>query len=456
MARKIDIGHFDWENESEYIIIDDHEEWNKFIATLDRNKFIPFEATYGLRTNRSFWIDNRWSIIIQGECPTVYLGINMQKKQIVKFAPDSHKGGLAARKVLVNKMHETNGKKLQARFGALSQDRELYWLEWTNLDVVKALHQINRCVGPFIGSIDKNTYVSEGLYKADVSSAYPSCGRERLPDLKKSKMVRGYVEPSEEWPIVFYLVGHHIAEYGVFDTHKDMKHDLYQLYRNSHTCKMWKTKKKKEKAVSFGPGYLSQELKDLEVCLCCKYSKYDLKEFDYFYNLKESLEDGSERDEAKGVMNYSIGTFDMINCPNYEILPYKMKYFGHLRALICARHNHNMIEYYDDLIKSGYRIIQVQTDSIIWQGKMASCVSREKTFGALHLEIENGHGYIHGCGAYWVEDDNRVIEKHQGIRNWDLNKDKIQSLDDFRRFFETNEIEFEHWELQPDFTFRLA
>ena len=145
-------------------------------------------------------------------------------------------------------------------------------------------------------------------------------------------------------------------------------------------------------------------------------------------------------------MNLTIGTFDFVECPNYELKPWKGKYFGHLRALICARHNHNMIGYYDEIVKKGYRVLQIQTDSIMWQGGAIDSAIRDKEIGKLHLEIENGKAFIHGCGAYWIEDVNTAIEKHQGIRNWE----GAQSLEEFKMFFENKKPIFEIWRLNPD------
>lgn len=430
-----DLRYIYWDKEAEKEVVSDYYEWNDIMDTLDWSLYIPWEATYGIRTHRGFWLDGRWSYQIKNECPVVYIGYELYKHVIISF--NSTSDGIKALKALKAKMKETNGKLFEARFGGLPQDKE-------NLPRVKQLHEINRCVGPFVGnaSLQKNQWYDSGVYKADVSSAYPAAGRDKLPTLKGCRLVNGYVEPSEEWPIVFYLKNHHIAEYGVFDTHEDMQHELYKWYRGRGDRKVHKTKRKKEMPVKFLP-FVEDEL-----CLCCKYSEYDLKEFDYFYDLKSSS-DKEEAEIAKGVMNKSIGTFDMVDCPDMELLPCKIKYFGHLRAIICARHNHNMIKYYDEIVSKGYKVIQVQTDSIIWQGGMIESATREKAMGKLHLEIENGKGFIHGCGAYWVEDNNTAIEKHQGIRGW--KEYGIDSLEKFREFFETTDnVRFEEWRLNPE------
>ena len=433
--------NFDWEKESVKRVFHSHEEWNQAIDELDWNKYIPFEATYGVRTARAFWVDNRWSYVMEGEGAKIYLGKDMLDHEIWVFRQETKlidaegnetapiTGGAAA-KLFGEKLKETNGKKLQARFGGINQfdvtADEWKWIE--------PIHVINKCVGPFVGnaSLRANQYYEGNVYKADVSSAYPGEGMYKLPDLHTAQLFDYCIEPSEEWPIVMYLDTHHIAEYKGFDTRKEYNHVLYRQFRNQKN-RMYKTKRKVERARKFGFAF------DSEMCLAFKYSEYNLEEFKYFYERK-----GID-DQAKAIMNYVIGTFDYIEAPNGEIVRSKGTYYGHLRAVICARHNHNMIKYYDEIVKSGGTVLQVQTDSIMWQGKPIASAIREKQIGKLHLEIENGRAFIHGCGAYWVEDDNQKIEKHQGIK--DFPKDKINCLEDFKKYFETERIRIEAWRL---------
>ena len=381
---------------------------------------------------------------MEGECVEIRIGRSLTEHEIYTYrdevvvedaeaksecAPSIR--GFEALKEMKKKLKETNNRGLQARFGALNP-----YLE-DDMTMIKGLHKINKCVGPFVGnfSLLRNQYY-EGVWKADVSSAYPGEGMYNLPDLHGAKLVDEYVEPTEEWPIVFYLDSGHVAEYGKFDTHRDQYHVLYKQFRNRGENRVYKTQYKKEYKVSFMNGFRNET----ESCLCCKYSKYNLEEFKYFYDRKKQDE------MAKAIMNLTIGTFDFVECPNYELKPWKGKYFGHLRALICARHNHNMIGYYDEIVKKGYRVLQIQTDSIMWQGGAIDSAIRDKEIGKLHLEIENGKAFIHGCGAYWIEDVNTAIEKHQGIRNWE----GAQSLEEFKMFFENKKPIFEIWRLNPD------
>lgn len=426
------VRYVDWDKEATKVIISSYEEWNSKIDSLNWDDYIPFEATQGVRTIRSFWLDGRWSYRYIGNHPAIYIGYEIDRHEIWYFhlADDVNENGMAlsgfeACRILKEKMQETNGKKLQARFGGLNQfDKDNLWL-------VEALHAINKCVGPFIGnaSLKSNQYYEDKVYKADVSSAYPGEGMYNLPDLRTAQLFDETIEPSEEWPIVFYLDSHHVAEYGVFDTREDQYHVLYKSFRNRARKKVLRNKNKKEYKRTFG------FLEEGEQCLACKYSSFNLEEFKYFYDRK------SIDEAAKAVMNLSIGTFDFVVCPDYKIIQSKNMYYGHLRALICARHNHNMIKYYDEIERKGYEVLQVQTDSIIWRGGPIESATREKEIGKLHLEIENGKAFIHGCGAYWIEDNNTHIEKHQSIRNWQ----EVQSLEEFKEFFAKAPVVIEHW-----------
>lgn len=427
-----------WDKEAVICSFSEFEEWNKRVDTLDWEEYIPFECTRGVRTSRSFWLYGRWSFEFTGqESVKIYVGYEIDHHEIWIFNENNNQSirGFEARKILVEKMFQTNGKKLQARFGALNG------LVDDDLFTIQAIHNINRCVGPFIGnaSFKKNVFYESSVYKADVSSAYPGEGIYKLPDLRTAQIFDEYIEPSEEWPIVFYLEHHHIAEYGRFDTHKDQFHPLYRWYRGNGK-KPRKTSWKKERPIGFTDLFTEEP----ELCLCCKYSDYNLEEFLYFYEQKSrGIE--KEREEAKAVMNLAIGTFDFV-CTDEKgnVIKSKSTYFGHLRALICARHNHNMIQYYDEIVRKGYEVLQVQTDSIIWRGGPIESAIDEKKIGKLHLEIEDGRVFIHGCGAYWIEDKENKIEKHQGIKNFP--KD-VNSLEEFKKFFENGNPIIEDWKL---------
>lgn len=383
------------------------QEYNEFFDTLDASKEI--DPNDRKNTVRTWWRVGSWSFKTDSRGkPVLYYCDNKCKFHIYTIEEE---GGFEAKRILVNKMKQNNGKAIQARFGTVEPK------------YVQQIHDINRCNGPLIGSKYSNNIELENVYKADVKSAYPYNALTDIPDWHTAQEVKGYIKPTEEWPVVYYLNSHHIAEYGKYDTHIDCWSSLFKEYRN--TTRPNYTSYKHESAIGF-----ERVPEDEEVCIKCKYSKYDWYEFQEFFDLKEN---GDEN--AKSVMNFSIGTLDFVimdetkskvkQDSNYE-------YFGHIRAVILARHNHNMIQYYKEIAARGYKFIAVQTDSMMWQGGPLDCVVETSNIGDFHGEIAAGRLYCHGCGAYWIEDEHNRIEKHQSIKGFP----EINSYEEFKAFFE--------------------
>ena len=52
-----------WDKDATKIEIVGRQKWNKFVDTLDWNKYIPYEIAQGNRflTIRMCWIDNAWT-----------------------------------------------------------------------------------------------------------------------------------------------------------------------------------------------------------------------------------------------------------------------------------------------------------------------------------------------------------------------------------------------------------
>ena len=432
MDRK-QIRYVYWSKEAQIIHIENDEKWDELINSFDPDKKINNPA--GVKTLRAMWNNGKWAADIKGNM--VYIYTKDLDGYKIYVSPQTAEGknkeeipisGMEARNMLAHELLKTNGKSFQARFGGIAQtaDKFVYDKEsgMSNLEVVAALHRINQNVGPFIGNaslLPNQNY--EGVNKADVDSAYPNQAVNKiLPTLKDSKIIKGYVEPTAEFPFVFYLESNHIAIYNELDTHRDCFHPLYKNFRPDDSLVV-KRKMKKEYRADF-----LRISKEKEICLCCKASEFNLEEFLIFHGIK-SRSEGIEKTKAKAVLNLTIGTFDMVNCPNYSLLPYRYTYFGHLRAVILARHNHSMMNYYDEIVKRGGRVLQVQTDSIMWQGEVIESVKREKGLGNLVLEIESGKAFIHGCGAYWIEDNNKHIEKHQGLANFPA----VNSMEEFKK-----------------------
>lgn len=409
------------------------EEWNDYVQTLDFD--CRLSSASGIRTIRSVYSDGYWHF--DSDKNSIYrYNSNTNEPEIITWR-EYQIGGFEARRVFSDEMEKSGSGKFQKRFGAL-ECNENRWrnneLGVTNLELVQAIHDINRCVGPFIGNeVPNKTYYGSKVWKADVKSAYPACALDRLPDLHSAELVRGLVEPSEEYPIVYYLDSHNIAEFGVFDTRRERFHHLYKNYR---CVSRNQTKYKNEAAIRFGAPAAD------ELCLRCKYAECGLPEFQYFYDLKEKAKSdanlATEGAIAKQVMVYTIGTLDFVVMDEEKkhVAPSKYSYLGHIRALVLARHNHKMIGYYNEIKSNGWEFICIQTDSLMWRGSAAiPSAKHTNKLGELNLEIEGGLGYFYRLGCYFVDDENKREIKHQGVVVKD--KQKLRCLADFIKFMET-------------------
>lgn len=425
------LRYIDWDTEALSMVIEPLK-YNEIFDSLDPNK----EVLKGGWTVRSKWREGYWSYSTDSVGDPVLFVMDEDGKFHKYYI--SEKQGFKARRVLVEKMKSNNHKAIQSRFGAIDLNKE------ENVWLVQAIHDINRCNGPLVGCIYSDNVELTNVYKADVKSAYPSQAIKDMPDWHTAELVEGYIEPTEEWPVVFYLKSHHIAEFGKYDTHDDCWNELF-IYRN--TILPNHTEHKNEPAIGFDNTIDDDD----ERCIRCKYSPYDWNEFKEFFDLKESAFEPEEKQEAKNVMNFAIGTLDYVILDEEtksRVVRRDMKYFGHLRAVILARHNHEMIQYYDEIVSKGYELISIQTDSMMWQGGPLDCVVDTNNLGDFHGEIAAGRLYCHGCGAYWIEDETNSIMKHQGIKNFP--KEEINSYQKFKEFFErTKKLETETLRFDP-------
>ena len=403
-----------WYKEAEKISLS-RDDWNKLIDTLDKD--LQLESQFGYKTVIDYYIRGYWAydvnkaslFIFQNGKPKIY---TWKEKEVNKLS------GFEAKKEFVDNMEDG---KFQKRYGALPLTLDFFkHSKYQNIEIAEKIHYINRCVGPFIGNaFEGERTIHHSLYKADVSSAYPAQGIENIPTLKESRLVEGMVKPTAEYPVVFYLNSGHIAEYNKFDTHIDQYHYLYKEQRSKRKNI---TKFKNEDAAYFLTIPTEEELS-----LCCKYAEKGLVEFIDFYNKKQQGDAA-----AKEVLNLTIGTLDfhIKKEDKKSMAATGRKYFGHIRAIILARHNHAMINYYNEIKSLGMEFICIQTDSLMWVGNQAiPSATKEKALGNLVLEIENGNGFIHGCGSYFVQDENRKIEKHQGLANMPEN---IETTEEFK------------------------
>lgn len=421
-----------WAKEAKKIVLST-DEWNEFVAN-ELDFAYRLNNIVGKKTDSATYSLGFWNYD-QSKASIYRRNLVTNDFEIISWKEKDDTEGFEARRLFVEKMEKSGNGKFQKRFGATTCDTKIWnnnGLGLTNLDLVQAIHDINRCVGPFVGNeVERSVDINGGLWKADVKSAYPAAALNNLPDLHNAKLVKGEVEPNAEYPVVFYLRSHNIAEFGVFDTREEKYHHLYKNFRHLGRNQ---TKYKDEDPISF----ITVDAED-EISLCCKYAAIGLPEFQYFYDLKEEAKINpnipiEEAAAAKKVMNYTIGTLDFVKMDDSKkkVAPSTVSYYGHIRALVLGRHNHRMIQFYDEIKAKGFEFVCIQTDSLMWIGDSAipSSVEGGRALGDLNIEIKNGNGYIHRTGCYFVQDDETKIVKHQGMKT----TQDFDTIDEFKEF----------------------
>ena len=225
--------------------------------------------------------------------------------------------------------------------------------------------------------------IVEGVYKADVSSAFPTQIMRDLPTLHGRIIVPGRVEPSEEYPFAFYLNSHHIKTLDGYDSHE--MNCWY--YRDYYKC--------------------DDSIKDEdEITILCpkmseKYHDALAKAFEDCYNHRK------EDSFNKFVMNAAIGFMQRNSNPALSFIS----------AIVILRCNIDMIRRCYQLVKEGNTILFIATDSIAWKGKPSSVAIDEKYLGSFTYEGKNIKFLGYSSKAYqWVTNDGKCITKYSGMK----------------------------------------
>lgn len=266
----------------------------------------------------------------------------------------------------------------------------------------------------FIYTNPKHLNKQKRLGSIDACSHYPANMRGRLPDAHTAIIVKGRVEPSEEYPFAFYKSGH-CAEYQVFDTHNWLGHKYYcmNLFRYDF--------KKEDFAIQNVPD-------ELEETTLMKASDYQLDEvYNYFYHIKSTCTpDTPEYQDAKLVMNASIG---MMHKKNYD----RYKY-AHLVAIALCRANQKILDMCS--VIGDEWVAHVCVDGIMYVGPEIYGNTDKKVFGEYYQEFYNCIGKISATNRYIILDENSHVEKAKwgGMTNYTdgrrITLESIVSLDD--------------------------
>ena len=225
--------------------------------------------------------------------------------------------------------------------------------------------------------------IVEGVYKADVSSAFPTQILRDLPTLHGSITVPGRVEPSEKYPFAFYVNSHHIKTLDGYDSH-EMN---CWFYREYYKC--------------------DDDVKDEDelTILCPKMSdKYHdalAKAFEDCYNHRK------DDQFNKFVMNAAIGFMQRNSNPALSFIS----------AVVILRCNIDMIRRCYQLEEEGNTILFIATDSIAWKGKLSSVAIDEKYLGSFTYEGKNIKFLGYSSKAYqWVNNEGKCITKYSGMK----------------------------------------
>lgn len=225
--------------------------------------------------------------------------------------------------------------------------------------------------------------IVEGVYKADVSSAFPTQIMRDLPTIHGSILVPGRVEPSEKYPFAFYVNSHHIKTLDGYDSH-DMN---CWYYREYYKC--------------------DDSIKDEDevTILCPKMSER------YHYALAKAFEDcyNHRKDDSfnKFVMNACIGYFQRNSNPALSFIS----------AIVILRCNIDMIRRCYQLEDEGNTVLFIATDSIAWKGKLSPIAIDEKYLGSFTYEGKNIKFLGYSCKAYqWLNNEGKCITKYSGMK----------------------------------------
>lgn len=225
--------------------------------------------------------------------------------------------------------------------------------------------------------------IVDGVFKADVSSAFPTQIMRDLPTLHGRIIVPGRAEPSEKYPFAFYVNSHHIKTLDGYDSHE--MNCWY--YREYYKC--------------------DDSIKDEDelTILCPKMSqKYHDALAQAFRDCYDHRKDDSFN---KFVMNAAIGFMQRNSNPALSFIS----------AIVILRCNIDMIRRCYQLEDEGNTVLFIATDSIAWKGNLSPIAIDEKYLGSFTYEGKNIKFLGYSCKAYqWLNNEGKCITKYSGMK----------------------------------------
>lgn len=397
----VDINKLDWSNNADHIQIN-HGEWNEIIDTFEaagyQEVLSPLKTTKRTFPLGSYKFDDdqrdksvyarTWS----GELLHFFTANDDDKNS------DEHVSGRKAYSVINDRFNKLYGLTMTKAFGTWKRgDRDLSSKE---NEYHYALEQCNAALKQIIDCDDLCKHLLlTGVYKADISSAFPYQLTKPLPTVNQIiGPIRGQIEPFPGYVVYWTKSGHVIAD--DVDTRVLMNHPCYE---HQHKFK----------------DVPAEE----EVSYMLPLSKYSLAPI-----MKELYEGRAFDPTNKGVMNSFVGYLRSRK-------EWQKVYMGHISALVYARHISYMCKLYDCLKADGCYPIMYATDSIMWLGGPCRAATREKYLGSFTQEYEECRAVYTSCGNYAIEDPKTkalALVKHQGISKDMWKTRRIETLEDFR------------------------
>ena len=398
----VDINKLDWRKDAAHIQVK-HGDWNELVDTLIEEGYTENQSPLKT-TRRSFPLgsykfdDNKrdkdmYAVNWEGELIHFYTANDEEKNS------DEHVSGGAAYKEINKQFQNLYHLPFARAFGVWkrgeldteSKDKEYHY----------PLEQCNAALPAIIDCDDLCKHVLlTGVYKADISSAYPYQLTKPLPTtVGMIGPIKGQAGYFEGFVTFWTKSGHIIAE--DVDTRILAQHPLYE---NRHKFKDIPA----EEEVSY-------------LLPLCKYS---------LAPIMENLYNGRKEDpKNKGVMNSFVG---MLRSRK----EFQSAYMGHISALVYARHIAYMCGLYDQLKRDNCYPIMYATDSIMWLGGPCRTAEKRKYLGSFTSEYENCRAVFTSCGNYAIEDPKTkalALVKHQGISKDMWATRRIETLEDFRK-----------------------
>lgn len=224
--------------------------------------------------------------------------------------------------------------------------------------------------------------IVEGVYKADVSSAFPTQIMRDLPTLHGSIDVPGRVEPSEKFPFAFYVHSHHIKTFDGYDSHEM---NCY-YYREYYKCDD-SIKEEDERTI------LCPKMSD-------KYHEALAKAFEDCYNHRK------EDSFNKFLMNATIGFMQLNSNPALSFIS----------AIVILRCNIDMIRRCYQLVHEGNTVLFIATDSIAWKGRPSNVATDEKYLGSFTYEGKNIKFLGYSSKAYQWLNGGKCTTRYSGMK----------------------------------------